>query len=131
MSKVNQYLVQPAVTGVIGAVAVKLLLGGDTPVSLFGMEVPLYLALGESIMVGAMLSQATQDYILPMLHQDSKQIVAESTFIGPLMVGGGLLLASHVLIGPASSLVSAAEIVGVGAAVQVGSQYLAPMVATL
>ncbi len=131
MSKVNQYLVQPAITGVIGAVAVKLLLGGDTPVSLFGMEVPLYLALGESIMVGAMLSQATQDYILPMLHQDSKQIVAESTFIGPLMVGGGLLLASHVLIGPASSMVSAAEIVAVGAAVQVGSQYLAPMVATL
>ena len=131
MSKVNRYLVQPAVTGAIGAVAVKLLLGGDTPVSLFGMQVPLYLALGESIMVGAMLSEATQEYILPMLHQDSKQIIAESTFIGPLMVGGGLLLASHVLIGPASSLVSAAEIVGVGAAAQVASQYLAPMVQTL
>ena len=131
MSAVQSYVIQPAITGLIGAVAIKVFLGGDTPVSLFGMEVPLYLALGESIMVGAMLSQATQDYVLPALHQDSKQIIAESTFIGPLMVGAGLLVASHMLIGPASGLVASAEIVGVGAAVQVGSQYLAPMVGTM
>ena len=131
MSAVQSYAIQPAITGLIGAVAIKVFLGGDTPVSLFGMEVPLYLALGESIMVGAMLAQGTKDYLLPAMGMDSKQVIAESTFVGPLMVGGGLLLASHLLVAPASSMVSAVEIIALGAAVEVASLYLQPMILTL
>jgi hypothetical protein len=93
---------QPALTSGFAWVGSRYILNNTGSVSVLGQSLDKNLAFAGMAGVGALVSNATKDYIIPKIpisNQDYKNIVGKA--VGPAICGGGALVLEQVFTGPA------------------------------
>lgn len=120
----SQYFVKPACVGAVGAVASRMAFNPSSTITIKGMTIPLWLALGAGFFVGSIASEFVHQYLFPHLGPQNRtsDALASVTSVGTNYVTtAGLLTLNGV---SDLSKIGPIKIGALAAAAEIGGDYL-------
>ena len=118
----HKYLMAPLVKAIVAGVAGSYLIGGSAKVPLLGMSVSPAVLIGSSVGAASLISTLSHDFVLEKI-KGNRYADLETRFFSPALTAAASVAVGYATLGSLDGR-AIAELAGLGAASEVGGDYL-------